>query len=236
MNVVDYAVLGIVAISLLFGLYKGFIRSVLALAGLFVAMWAAYVFAPMLVDWVTSNDLIVNNLKYYTDTALRMGDSQTANTLVAGLSQAQIVSIVAQADLPSPFNMLLESNMINRVYEALLPQATVSEYLSQTVVSVIIHIVSYIAVFLASYFVVTLFVNLIHYIFRFPVLRSFDVLLGGVFGIARGVFMAYILFALVPIFITVLPFPQFAQMVEESQFGSIIINSSVIQTIMNGHL
>ncbi|MDR1570106.1 MAG: CvpA family protein [Oscillospiraceae bacterium] len=231
----DYAVLGIVIISLLFGLYKGFIRSVFALLGLFASMWAAYAFAPQVVAWVSGNETLLSTLMYYTDASLRMGDLQTAQRMVSALSQSEIVSIVAQADLPAPFDMLLESNMINQIYAA-LPQATVSEYLNQTVISVIIHIVCYVGVFFIAYALITLIINLVHYIFRFPVLRKFDVLLGGVFGIARGVFLVYILFALVPIFMTVVPFPQFAQAVEESQFGNLLLHSRVIQTIMQGHL
>jgi len=235
MNLVDYAVLGVILISLLFGLYKGFIRSVLALLGLFASMWAAYVFAPRVVTWISGNETLLSTLMYYSDASLRMTDMRTAQTLVAGLSQPEIVSIVAQANLPAPFDILLESNMLGQIYAA-LPQATVSEYLNQTVIYVIIHIVSFVAVFFAAYALFTIFINLLHYLFRFPTLRRFDILLGGVFGIARGAFLVYILFSLVPIFMTVLPFPQLAQAVEESQFGAMLLKSKVIQTIMQGRL
>lgn len=235
MNIVDYAVIAVVLISLLFGLYKGFIRSVLALLGLFAAMYVSYLFSPRLVAWISGNQTLLDTLMYYTDASMRMSDVTIANTLVSGLNQSQIVSIVAQAQLPAPFDVLLENNMINQVFAA-LPQATVSEYLNQTVISVIIRIVSYAAVFIAAYAAATLVVNLVHYVFRFPVLRQFDMLLGGVFGIARGIFLVYILFALVPILMTVLPFPQLADAVRESQFGDLLLNSRMIQTIMQGHL
>jgi uncharacterized membrane protein required for colicin V production len=125
--------------------------------------------------------------------------------------------------------------MINEAY-AVLPNANVSDYLNQTIISVIINILSFVAVFFAAYFVLSLIIGLIHYVFRFPSIRKFDALLGGVFGIGRGIFYVYILFALVPIFMTVLPFPQLSQAVEESQFGRMLINSTVIQTILQGHL
>ena len=38
MNVVDYVILGIVGISFLFGLYRGFVTSVLGLAAVLAAM------------------------------------------------------------------------------------------------------------------------------------------------------------------------------------------------------
>ncbi|MDR0397129.1 MAG: CvpA family protein [Oscillospiraceae bacterium] len=235
MNVVDYAVAAVVLISLLFGLYKGFIRSVMALLGLFVAMIAAYKLSPRLVEWISGNQTLLDTLMYYTDASIRMSDVTIANTLVSGLSQSQIVSIVAQARLPAPFDVLLENNMINQVFAA-LPQATVSEYLNQTVISVIIRIVSYVAVFIAAYSIVTLLINLIHYVFRFPVLRQFDMLLGGAFGVVRGIFLVYILFSLAPILMTVVPFPQLAEAVRDSQFGDLLLNSKMIQTILQGHL
>ncbi|MDR1598803.1 MAG: CvpA family protein [Oscillospiraceae bacterium] len=235
MNAVDYAVIGVVLASLLFGLYKGFIRSVVGLLGLFAAMYAAYVFSPRLVAWISGNQTLLDTLMYYTDASIRMSDVTIANTLVSGLSQSQIVSIVAQAGLPAPFDILLENNMVGQVYAA-LPQATVSEYLNQTVISAIIKIVSYVAVFIAAYAAATLLVNLLHYVFRFPVLRQFDMLLGGAFGAVRGIFLVYILFSLAPILMTVVPFPQLAEAVRDSQFGDMLLSGKMIQTILQGGL
>jgi uncharacterized membrane protein required for colicin V production len=222
-------------LSLLFGLYKGFIRSVLALLALFLSMWTAYSYAPKVTNWISGNDTLLNTVMYYSDASLRIPDLRDAETPVSTLSADRIVSIVAQADLPEPFSILLESNMMNQTY-AVLPNATVSDYLNQTIVSVIINIISFVGIFLIAYLVFSLTISLAHYVFRFPSLRKFDALLGGIFGVGSGVFFVYILFALVPIFMTVLPFPQLSQAVEESQFGRMLINSTVIQTILQGHL
>jgi len=106
-NIVDYGVLAIVLISLLFGLYKGFIRSMLGLMGVFVGMYAAYMLAPQVITWISGNDSLLKTLMYYTDASQRIGDLRTAQTLVSSLSQAEIVSIVSHTNLPSPFDVVL---------------------------------------------------------------------------------------------------------------------------------
>lgn len=235
MNIVDYAIIGVVGVSLLFGLYKGFIRSVLSLVSIFVALFAAYTFSPRLVDWISNNPTLLNTLLYYTDASSRLGDLELAQSLVSSLNPSAIAEIVSRANLPAPFDAVLQSNMLNQVY-AMLPQATVSEYLNQTVISIIIHIVSFVALFFGAYAALALLANLLHYVFRFPVLKQFDLLLGGAFGLARGVFLVYVLFSIVPILMTVVPFPQLAEAVEQSQLGPLLLHSRLIQTIMQGHL
>ena len=82
----------------------------------------------------------------------------------------------------------------------------------------------------------SLLAGLIGYVFKFPVLKHLDALLGGVFGIARGVFVAYVLFALVPILVTVLPFEEFEALIEASTLGSAMYHSNIVTTILQGGL
>jgi len=50
MNWADYAILAVLALSVLMGLWRGFIGEVLALVCWIVAFWAAWMFGPALAD------------------------------------------------------------------------------------------------------------------------------------------------------------------------------------------
>ena len=62
------------------------------------------------------------------------------------------------------------------------------------------------------------------------------VIIGGAFGIVRGVFIVFVFFALVPVVMTVLPFDGFAELVEASKIGNALYHSNIIPTILEGHL
>ena len=59
MNIVDIVILGILALSVLVGLYRGFISSVASIGGTLLSLGLSFVLSPKLVSWVQSNpDLI----------------------------------------------------------------------------------------------------------------------------------------------------------------------------------
>lgn len=235
MNVIDYVILGVVGVSLLFGLYRGFVSSVLGLVCVFLAMFAAYSLGPMLSAAILKNETVVETLVHYTDASSRLGDLDLSMRAVAGLDPTTIADIVSRANLPAPFDTLLSSNMAQQVF-ASIGSVDVSQYINQTIVTSIVSILCYVVVFIVAYVALSLIAGLIGYVFRFPALKSLDVLLGGVMGLVRGVFFVYILFALVPIVMTILPFDQFGEMVQASQLGGALYQSNIVTTILQGHL
>ena len=235
LNTVDYVLIGIVAVSLLFGMYRGFITSLLGLASVFGSMFAAYALGPKLSATILNNQTIVNTLIHYTDASSRLGDLELSQLSVAGIDANSVSEVVSRVHLPEPFGSLLENNILSQVF-ASTGSVTVAEYINQTIVTAIISVISYVLVFLAAYVALSLVTGLIGYIFRLPVLRHLDALAGGIFGLVRGVFIVFVFFALVPVVMTVLPFEGFNEMVEASRIGSALYHSNIIPTILEGHL
>ena len=79
----------------------------------------------------------------------------------------------------------------------------------------------------------TFVIHLIAYVFELPVLRHLDALIGGVFGLARGVLLLFIFFSVVPIVMAVVPIEPLEAMIESSQLAP-MFDSSLILTILNG--
>ena len=108
---------------------------------------------------------------------------------------------------------------------------TIAELLSQTIVSVSISILSFLICFFVSYIVATFVIHLISYVFELPVLRHLDALIGGVFGLVRGVLLLFILFALVPIVLAIAPVPQIEEMIAASRMAP-MFDSQLILSIL----
>ena len=181
MNIIDILILAVLGVSLIFGLYRGFISGVLSVAALIGAAAAAFAVSPSLAAWLQGNDTLVNTLMYYTDAGSRIKDLDLSLLTVSQVTQGALTQIMAGAQLPEQF----QAAFINAVNTA--PGATtMATLLSQTIVNVSLSILSFLICFLGCYIVATFVIHLICYVFELPVLRHLDALMGGVFGLARG--------------------------------------------------
>ena len=171
MNIVDYVIIGIIGISVLFGLYRGFIASVLNMGCGLMSFLASFWVSPKLAAAVQSNQSFLNMLLHYTDASSRIGDLETAITNVATLTSQSINSILEKVNLPAPLDTLLRVNLENNVY-ASSGLSTVSDYVSQTILQASINIICFLVSFLVLYIVLAIVLNLLKAVFRFPILKQ----------------------------------------------------------------
>lgn len=230
MNIIDIVILVVLAVSTLYGMYRGFISGVLSMAGLIGSAVLAFVLSPQLAAWLQGNSTLVDTLTYYTDAGSRIADLELSLLSATQVSQNALAQILQSANLPAAF----ESAFITALSGA-GEGVTVSALLSQTIVSVSISILSFLICFLVAFVVVSFVIHLVLYVFELPVLRHLDALMGGVFGLLRGVMLMYILFALVPIVLAVAPVDMIGEMIEQSQLAP-IFDSQLILSIVRGRL
>ncbi len=235
MNVVDYVILGVLGISILFGLYRGFVSSVLNMGGGFVSFIASFFLYPKLAGLIQNNQELVRTLSHYTDASSRVGDLELAITNVITLGQEGIRQVLEKVQLPAPLDTILQTNLENQVYAASGVQ-TVADYVSQTILQCSINIICFLVCFLGLYILLSVCINFIRAIFRFPVLKQLDGLAGGVFGLLRGLLICLAVFTLLPLVQTMVPLDFINELLTESSFAPIFMNGNLITAIMNGRL
>ena len=228
MNIIDILILAVLAISVLFGLYRGFISGVLSVAALIGSTALSFVFGGQLAAWLSSNQTLVDTLKYYTDAGSRINDLNLSMLTVGQMTESALTRIRESAGLPAAF----ENAFLEQISKA-SSHVKISDLLSDTIVSVSISILSFLICFLLAFVVLTFVIHLISYVFELPVLRHLDSLIGGVFGLARGVLLVFIFFALVPIVLAVVPVEQLGQVIEQSTLAP-FFDSQIILTILRG--
>ena len=228
MNIIDIAILAVLAVSVLYGMYRGFISGVLSVAALIGSAALAFSMSGQLAAWLQGNQTLVSTLVYYTDAGSRIGDLELSLLPASQVTQTALARILSGAKLPSAF----ESAFLSALGAA--PSAmTVSDLLSNTIVSVSLSILSFLICFLLSYIVLTFVIHLIQYVFELPVLRHLDALAGGLFGLVRGALLLFILFALVPIVLAVAPVEPLQAMIDQSRLAP-LFDSRIILSILGG--
>ena len=237
MNAIDIVIIAIIGLSTLMGLYRGFIQSVLNLGGGLLSVAGSFWLFPKMSDVLSTNTAFTRFISTYTDSGILLGDLDLSSLMVNALSEQHIADIVARAGLPAPLDVLLTHNLAQKVFSPLGDLAvTVGDYVNQTVLSVSINVLCFLVCFVVCFVVCTTLVNLLRAVFRYPVLKHFDWLMGGAFGCLLGVLLCFVVFTTLPLIESVIPMPEFAQLVDESQLGQIFKNGNLIISIMNRKL
>ena len=227
----------ILALCVLFGLYRGFIQSVLNLAGGLASFAGSFWLFPKLSDVLSSNTALTRMISTYTDSHSLLGDLDLSSLAVSHLSPENISTIVDRAGLPESVSTLLKHNLSQQVFSPLGDLATtVGDYVNQTVLSVSINVLCFLLCFVICFIVISILINMLRAVFRFPVLKHLDALMGGVFGFLLGVMLCFVAFTILPLLESVIPIPEFAQLVDESSLARVFENGNLIISIMNRKL
>ncbi|MEA5015656.1 MAG: CvpA family protein [Candidatus Limiplasma sp.] len=237
MNIIDFIVIGIVALCVLFGFYRGFIQSVLNLGGCLLSFVGSFLIFPKIADAISGNTDITRMISSYTDSSSLLGSLDLSSQAVSSLTDSRIAEIVQTANLPTPVDTLLSHNLSQQVFSPLGNLATnVGDYVNQTILSVSINVLSFLVCFVGCFVVLTILTNLLRAVFRFPVLKQLDWLAGGLFGFMLGMALCFVAFTTMPLLESVLPIPQLQEMVQASTLAKVFENGNLLLSIMNRRL
>ncbi len=237
MNAIDIIIIAIIGLSVLFGLYRGFIQSVLNLGCGLLSVLGSFWLFPKLSDILSSNTGFTRFISTYTDSGSVLGNLDLSSMAVNALSPDRIADIVSRANLPEPLGTLLSHNLAQQVFSPLGDLAVnVGDYVNQTVLSVCINVLCFLLCFAVCFAAATIFVNLLRAVFRFPVLKHFDWLMGGAFGFLQGVLLCFVVFTTLPLVESLIPMEDFRLLVDQSQLAQFFKNGNLIISIMNRKL
>jgi uncharacterized membrane protein required for colicin V production len=233
LNIVDIVIIAILGLSVLVGLYRGFISSVASMGSCLLSLGLSFWLSPKLAALIRTNPDILKTLASYTDAATKLGDQALASTGVADLTPGTISQIMSKVSLPAPLDSLLQSNLQNKVFGL---NADVGTYVSQTIVGAILNVLCFVACFVVLLVVLHFVINFLKVVFKFPVLKQLNSLAGGLLGLLRGALLCFVAFALLPLVQTILPLQQVNELVEASALAPLFNSGNLILAIMNGKL
>ena len=133
-NIIDIAIIVILGASLVYGLYRGFVHTLLSVACCLVSVVLAFMFGPRLSALISGNEGVSSTLATYTDAVARVGDYNLASLPVDQLPVDRIDQILSSVSLPEPIANILSSNLKGKVFAGQAVGATGSELSFQTLV------------------------------------------------------------------------------------------------------
>jgi len=227
MNVIDLAIILVLGLGFLLGWYKGFLVTVLNIASYFIAWIIALFFYGSLSSFINAKTNLATTLLYYTAGAEKLSDMTVANTNVASLSADRITDIINTSHLPLPIANMIKDNVLNQSF---LSQGitTLSDYFNQTIINLSLNLISFIIIFLVVRIISMFVIGMLDNVFKLPVLKQADSLIGGAFGVLQGAVIVFIIFSIMPIAMSVLPLDNIYDLMQKSFLGHFFLNFNVI--------
>jgi len=232
MNFVDIAIMLVLAIAILGGLYRGFLSTLYNIGATVVSILIGRVCIPIVSGLVKGSDSLFNMLLYYTEGSeyVAVTDVELTRASIANISSDQLHTVLENADMPIPMDRCVIKNIASEAFRD-SGVTTLGDYFNQTIVCVVINILALLAVFVIVRLLLGFFIRGAEYgRGGFRVLSHGDGLIGAGLGLIHGVLMMFVIFLLVPVALTVLP--QLYTYLSESFFGEFFYQANFLLSII----
>ena len=102
MNLLDIAVLAVLVLFVLHGIYRGFLPTLLSIGAYILAWLVAIVLLPVGSNAIRSNEKLFNTMLYYTEGSEYVGNVELSKTNINEISTDTLNDVFSNADLPYP--------------------------------------------------------------------------------------------------------------------------------------
>ena len=235
MNIVDLGIIILLAIGFLIGWYRGFLVTVLNVASYVLAWIISFAGYSSLASFILQKTNCDNTLLYFTAGVEKLSDMTVANVDINTLSSERITEIINTSNLPKPIAEMMNDNILNQVF-ADQGITTMSDYFNQTIINLSLSLISFLIIFIAVRLISIFVIGLVDHVVHLPVLKQFDSLLGGGVGILQAAVFVCIIFAIVPIAMSVLPLENFNNLIQSSFLGRLFFNGNIIFNVLKSVL
>lgn len=212
LNLLDITIIVILAFYLISGMYRGFITSLLTTIGFVGAWFGAQHFYPQVAQLALSNQTLMAVLNQYLEPENFFESHtqavSTVSEVIAGGESAIQSAVSSVSNKLAVISKAFEANIRAQMFQR-LGINTLADYLDQTIWQAVFNVLAFLLCFIALYVLVCLVVNLLDHVISFPMVRGFDWLLGGIFGLARGLVVVVLVLCLVPAIVQIVS-PEFA--------------------------
>ncbi|MEN6419550.1 MAG: hypothetical protein ABFC73_11595 [Clostridiaceae bacterium] len=232
MNFIDIAILLVLGITILGGLYRGFVSTVYNVGATIISLIVGRICIPLVSSMVKGSADLFNMMLYYTEGSeyVAITDVELTRASISSISSDQLHTVLQNADMPIPMDRCVIKNIASEAFRD-SGVTTLGDYFNQTIVCVVINILAMLLVFAVVRLLLGFVVRGMEYgRGGFPVLTRGDGAIGAGLGLIHGVLLLFTIFLLVPVMLTVLP--KLYEFLSESFFGEFFYQANFLLSII----
>ncbi len=200
-------ILVVIGLCILAAYYRGVIYSAVSIGVTLISFFLALLLIPVVAGPVRESRELYGSLLYYFEgyESVSKTSVELIHESASSKSEEEIAEIVDKADLPLPLGDAIEKNIRREAY-ADRDITTIGDYFNQTIVDVVLNILSLLFLFVCIRVLLGFILRLIDYGRRgLPTLKRLDPLFSCGIGFLHGMVLLYICFLIAPILLTVVP-------------------------------
>jgi uncharacterized membrane protein required for colicin V production len=228
---IDLAILLVIGISALAGMYQGFVVAVLNIAGFFISWLGALIFYPRLSQYLDNRFHLLDTIIYYAEGSSKIPTAALKHAAPASVNPDVIKDIMEQHGLPSFMGDLLADNANTEVFNQ-LGSNELGKYFDVMFGNIILNIISFVIILIGLRIIIGIVISAARHITDLPVLRQLDGVAGLGLGALRGILIIMVIFALLDIAVIVMPVGFLLDAIESSAFARFFYEHNVITGVI----
>ena len=193
--VLDIIIIAITALLIIAGYRRGFFKSVMTLCTGVASVLVAYTFTPRLSLWLKENFILEKLAGGLSDTleSIAGTGSDGVYDMTKLIRDSQFGEIVSRYGADPDKIAGVVSDMGDGAVNATAAAAkTVARAVAEPIASTVSDVVAFVALFIGAVLVLKLVTWLLGFVFRLPVLRTMDRLMGLVFGVLSALLFVWV--------------------------------------------
>lgn len=233
MNILDFAIIAILGLFVLAGVYKGFLYTSIEIFLFVICVIFAFMMTPLLSFRIEQNETLFNTMLYYTEGSENIYDVEYKKKNITEISNAELEDIYSHSKVAYPMDERIRENVAGAVFEG-GNIYTLGDYFNQTMVIVTVNILMFLLLFGALRLILAFILGWINYAKPLPVLKKLELPAAIGVGLIRGILAVLLFFMVCPIVLTVLPFDWVSDLVEGSKLARFFYYSNFLLGFIPG--
>lgn len=194
MNWILIVVIGIVVLLGWLGLKKGLIKMVFSLVSTIVALLVAMIFSPVVAGVMKNNEAIVGFFDEKIGALVDFSPEEAKEE-----SESKQESLIEALPLPETFKESLTKNNTEESYVSMRAQSF-EEYVCRQITNVIINAIAFVITLVLAIIALALLCKTLDLLAKLPVIRQINSIAGLAAGVAEGLLLIWVLFAVLTMF------------------------------------
>lgn len=195
MTWLDFLVIAIMALCIMGGAWRGFIRTVLGFANFIIAIFLTNLLYPHVGRFLRG----IDGLFYALSTSI--GRMMGLDVLIEERAGQAYGELINSLPLPQALINALYENSTPLVHDA-LGALNIGEYISNFLAGIVINIISLVIVFIIVIVALAFLSRALNLVAKLPVIKQLNRLLGGVLGAIFGLLLTWIVMAVVVVYMS----------------------------------
>lgn len=176
---------------MLYGHYKGFIRTAVSVAALFITFAAVHAALPRVTDWLKQETPVYEAMKNGMEKAVGLDETLKLTAPDGADGKADERMVIEELKLPEQLKKLLIENNNGEVYRLMGVDLFV-DYIGGYLADTIIRIFVFVLLFLIIFILLQVLVVWLDLIAKLPILSGLNKIAGAALGLAEGMIFVWI--------------------------------------------